>query len=51
MDAIKKRLKIMDTTALSLCMENKLPVVVFNIKRKGDIKRLCMGERIGTMVN
>jgi len=51
MDAIKRRLRIMDTTALSLCMENQLPIIVFNIKKKGDIKRLCLGQRIGTMVN
>jgi uridylate kinase len=50
MDAIRKRLKIMDATALSLCMENKIPIVVFNIKRDGDIKRLCLGEHIGTLV-
>jgi uridylate kinase len=51
MEAIKKRLKIMDATALSLCMENKLPIVVFNINRAGDIRRLCLGERIGTLVD
>lgn len=51
MDAIKKRLRIMDATALSLCMENKLPIVVFNINKKGHIRRLCLGERIGTLVN
>lgn len=51
MEAISKRLRIMDTTALSLCMENKLPIVVFNIKRDGDIRRLCLGERIGTLVS
>jgi uridylate kinase len=50
MDAIKKRLKIMDATALSLCMENKLPIVVFNINKKGYMRRLCLGERIGTLV-
>ncbi len=51
MDVIKKRLRIMDATALSLCMENELPIVVFSIKRKGDIKRLCLGQHIGTLVN
>ena len=51
MEAIKKRLKIMDATALSLCMENKLPIIVFNINRAGDIRRLCLGERIGTLVD
>lgn len=51
MDAIRRRLRVMDATALSLCMENKLPIVVFNIKRGGDIRRLCRGERIGTLVN
>ena len=50
-DVIKKGLKIMDTTAITLCMENKIPIVVFNINKKGNIKRAVMGEDIGTVVS
>ncbi|MEE9542537.1 MAG: UMP kinase [Thermodesulfobacteriota bacterium] len=44
-------LKVMDATAISLCMDNNLPIVVFNIKKKGNIKKAVMGESIGTLVN
>lgn len=50
MEAIKRRLKIMDSTALSLCMDNNLPIVVFNLRKKGNIKRAVKGEPIGTVV-
>lgn len=50
MEAIQKELKIMDATALSLCKENRLPVVVFSIMNRGNIKRVVMGERVGTIV-
>jgi uridylate kinase len=49
-DVLKKRLKVMDSTAISLCMDNKLPIVVFNINRQGNIKRVVMGKRVGTIV-
>jgi len=49
-DVLKKRLKVMDATAISLCMDNKLPIVVFSLATKGNIKRVVMGERIGTVV-
>jgi uridylate kinase len=49
-DAINKRLKVMDTTALTLCMENKLPIVVFDLHQPGNIKRAVCGEPIGTVV-
>ena len=51
MEAIERRLRVMDTTALSLAMENKLPICVFNLKRQGNIKRVLTGERVGTMVS
>lgn len=51
MTAIQKRLRIMDATALSLCMENKVPIVVFNINKPGHIRRLCLGKRLGTLVD
>lgn len=51
MDVIKKRLKIMDTTAISLCMDNDLPIVVFDLMRQGNIRRVAAGENIGTVVH
>ncbi|MDD5568060.1 MAG: UMP kinase [Candidatus Omnitrophica bacterium] len=50
-DVLKKGLKVMDATAISLCMDNKLPIVVFSLATKGNIKRVVMGERIGTVVS
>lgn len=49
-DVLKKRLKVMDATAISLCMDNKLPIVVFNLNREGNIRRVVLGEKIGTVV-
>ncbi len=49
-DILKKRLKVMDATAISLCMDNKLPIIVFNLRKRGNIKRALKGERIGTVV-
>jgi uridylate kinase len=50
-DALRDRLKIMDSTAFSLCMENKLPILVFSMLERGSIYRAVMGEEIGTLVN
>jgi uridylate kinase len=49
-EAIQKELRIMDMTAISLCKENSLPIKVFNINRKGDLKKIILGEPIGTLV-
>jgi len=49
-DVLKRGLKVMDATAISLCMDNNLPIVVFNLFKKGNIKRIVMGEKIGTKV-
>ncbi|MDP2937674.1 MAG: UMP kinase [Candidatus Omnitrophota bacterium] len=49
-DVLKKSLKVMDATAVSLCMDNKLPIVVFNLNKKGNIRRVILGEKIGTVV-
>ncbi|HET9219444.1 MAG TPA: UMP kinase [Terriglobia bacterium] len=49
-DVLTQGLKVMDTTAISLCMDNKVPIVVFNMKTKGNIKRVIMGEKIGSRV-
>jgi len=50
MDVIKRGLGVMDTTAISLCKENNLPIIVFNLKKQGNIKRAVLGEDIGTKV-
>lgn len=50
MEVLKKGLAVMDATAISLCMDNNLPIVVFNMKRKGNIKKIIEGKRIGTLV-
>lgn len=51
MDALKKNLKVMDSTAFSLCMDNDMPIVVFDLLKKGNIKRVVLGENIGTIVH
>jgi uridylate kinase len=50
LDVIKKGLKVMDTTAISLCKDNNLPIIVFSLKKRGNIKRAVMGEKVGTRV-
>ncbi len=50
MEVLRKELKIMDATAISLCMQGNIPIVVFNLFERGNIKRIIMGEEIGTMV-
>ena len=47
---IDKRLKVMDSTAISLCMDHNLPIIVFNVKEKVNIKRIVQGEQLGTLV-
>ncbi len=49
-DVLKKRLQVMDATAISLCMDNRLPIVVFNLSRAGNIRRVISGENIGTRI-
>lgn len=50
-DVLKKSLRVMDATAISLCMDNHLPIVVFNLTKVGNIKRVILGEKIGTVVS
>jgi uridylate kinase len=50
LDVIRRGLKVMDTTAISLCMDNKMPIIVFNLLNSGNIKRVVLGEKIGTIV-
>ncbi|MBP8717773.1 MAG: UMP kinase [Atribacterota bacterium] len=50
LDFLNKNLKVMDATSISLCMENKVPVIVFNLNLPGNIKKVILGEPIGTIV-
>ncbi len=50
-DALRDRLNVMDSTAFSLCMENKMPILVFSMREPGAILRAVMGDKIGTLVN
>ncbi len=50
MEVIRKKLKIMDTTAVSLCMENELPINVFNFMKSGNLKKVVCGNNLGTLI-
>jgi uridylate kinase len=50
MEVLTQGLGVMDTTAISLCMDNKVPIIVFNIRMKGNIRRVIEGEKIGSLV-
>jgi uridylate kinase len=49
-EALQKQLKVMDSTAFSLCMDNKMPIIVFDLFRPHNLKRVVMGEKVGTLV-
>jgi len=51
LQVLERQLKVMDATAISLCMDNKLPIVVFNLREPGNVRRVVMGETIGTTVS
>jgi uridylate kinase len=50
LDVLQQGLKVMDSTAITLCMDNQLPIIVFNLTVKGNIKRVLIGEQLGTVV-
>ena len=50
LNVLERGLKVMDATAISLCMDNKLPIVVFNLRTMGNLRRVIMGEAVGTTV-
>jgi len=50
-DVLSRRLQVMDTTAVSLCMENGLPIIVFDLTRSGNIRRIVLGEPVGSIVS
>jgi uridylate kinase len=51
LDALKQRLNVLDSTAFSLCMDNNVPIMVFNLNEEGAIKRAVLGEKVGTLVS
>ena len=51
LQVIERQLKVMDSTAITLCMDNKLPIVVFNLRKAGNIRKVVFGESIGTTVS
>jgi uridylate kinase len=51
LQVLERQLKVMDATAISLCMDNKLPIVVFDLTRKGNIRRIVTGEPVGSVVS
>jgi len=50
LDVLKNQIKVMDATAISLCMDHQIPIFVFSLKKKGNIKRVIRGDRVGTKV-
>ncbi|UCD16927.1 MAG: UMP kinase, partial [Candidatus Zixiibacteriota bacterium] len=51
MDVVTKELGVMDLTAIALCKDNKIPIIVFNMSRPGDLRRIVLGEQVGTLVS
>ena len=50
MDALRRGLTVMDSTALTLCMDNHIPIIVFDPMKPGNIERIVLGEHVGTLV-
>jgi len=50
LEVLNKQLKVMDTTAISLCMDNRLPIIVFNLQKEGNLRKIIEGKKIGTTV-
>ena len=51
MEVLRRGLRVMDATAIALCRENNLPIVIFNLNKRGNIHRVVMGERVGSVVH
>lgn len=51
LEVLNRGLKVMDATAISMCMDNKIPIAVFNLHKKGNLKRIIYGDKIGTLVS
>ena len=50
MEVLRRSLKVMDSSAITLCMDNELPIIVFDLKKKGNIKKVILGENVGTVI-
>jgi len=50
LDALQKQLKVMDSTAFSLCMDNKMPIIIFDFSQPHNLRRVVLGEKVGTLV-
>jgi len=50
LEALQRQLKVMDSTAFSLCMDNKMPIIIFDFSQPHNLRRLVMGEKVGTLV-
>ena len=50
-DVLNKKLNVMDSTATTLCMDNEIPILVYNMNKKGNLEKVIMGKRIGTIVS
>ena len=51
LEVLSNNIKVMDATAISLCMDNDLPIIVFNLRTPGNMKRVIMGESLGTVIS
>jgi uridylate kinase len=51
LQVLERRLQVMDATAISLCMDNRLPILVFNLRTPGNLRRAVLGEQIGSTVS
>jgi len=51
LDVLSRGLKVMDTTAISMCMDNSVPIIVFNLNVPGNLKRVILGEKVGSLVS
>ena len=51
MEVLKRGLKVMDSTAISMCKDNNLPIIIFDLNQHGNIKRVVTGEKIGSLVS
>ncbi len=51
LDVLNRGLQVIDKAAISLCMDNKLPIIIFNLTQRGNIKRVVLGEKVGTLVS
>jgi uridylate kinase len=50
-DVLRKKLKVMDLTAFTMCQENKLPVIIFNMNKKDNFKKVVLGEKVGSLIS